>query len=67
MSRHRLVSSGCNLLLALSTTPIAVAELSVEQIRDRARSGSASGLADLVGKDLSDLDLSGIDFRHARL
>jgi uncharacterized protein YjbI with pentapeptide repeats len=67
MSRLGIAFLCSAVLVALSAEVTLAADLSVEQVRDRLRAASASAIADLSGKDLSDLDLSGIDFRHARL
>ena len=43
------------------------AEMTVDGVKAVLANASASAPAELSGKDLSDLDLSGLDFRHARL
>ena len=53
--------------LFLVTRVTAAAEMSVEQVKSALQRASAEAPADLRGKDLSDLDLSRLDFRHANL
>lgn len=64
----RLATTGLTaLLVALSATHAHGAELSLDQVSARLNAASPSMPADFAGKDLSDLDLSGFDFRHANL
>ena len=55
----------CTLLLYAGAA--IAADLSPDQVKLRLRSASASAPADFSGKDLSDIDLGGIDFRNAKL
>ena len=50
---------------ALMVTSTIAADLSVDQVRAALKSASPTAAADFAGKDLSDLDLSGLDFRKA--
>ena len=54
-------------LADLNCMTVVAAELSVEQVSAILKGSSASRPADFNGKDLSDLDLSGLDFRYAKL
>ena len=55
------------LLVSLGAMNATAADLSVDQVSTMLKSASPSMPADFTGKDLSDLDLSRLDFRGARL
>jgi uncharacterized protein YjbI with pentapeptide repeats len=55
------------LLVAIGAMNAMAADLSVDQVKAALRSASPSMPADFAGKDLSNLDLTGLDFRKANL
>jgi uncharacterized protein YjbI with pentapeptide repeats len=55
------------LLVAIVATNAIAADLSVDQVKAALRNASPSMPANFAGKDLSDLDLTGLDFRKADL
>jgi len=61
MSRHLFVSLCSAPLLATCAKVTVAAEPSVEQVRERGRGTSGAANADLSGKDLSEIDLSGVE------
>ncbi len=61
----RLVAVLC--VMAFICSPAIAADLSVEQVRSIIAAASPSSVPDLSGKSLEQLDLSGIDFKHAKL
>jgi uncharacterized protein YjbI with pentapeptide repeats len=64
----RIVSTvAAALLVSVFATSAAAADLSVDQVRAALRNASPSAPANFAGRDLSDLDLTGLDFRKANL
>lgn len=54
-------------LVCLPVTNAAAADMSIEQVGAALRAASPSKPADLAGRSLSDLDLSGLDFPNDNL
>jgi uncharacterized protein YjbI with pentapeptide repeats len=54
-------------VLMLAGPPATAADLSAEQVRSVLAAAQPGSIPDLSGKSLERLDLSGLDFKHARL
>lgn len=61
------LATAAALLLALGAMNAGAAELSLDQVSAMLKRASPAAPADFTNKDLSDLDLSRLDFRNARL
>ncbi len=61
------LSAAALLAVALAASPAVGAELSLRQIVETLYKAAPASRPDFAGKDLSSLDLSGLDFKHAIL